>query len=1071
MKIQSQKKERGYILLISLMMIVLITGLIFQFFSFSSIRQKKSGLLVSQMKIEQESKRVVNRLIASLLVEIQENSGRSSDGENPVYSFKNNALPLRWIQKNPIDYSKSTESELPFRSSPLDPRIWSKSGLLNSTPNSPEWRMIDNAPESHSATRYAYVLYNVGQLINLNTLRKHPTSSLELNTKKGLYNFNFSSNSLLGALNLDKLYSWMNPHAIQFNEANHDPVYGEWIPAEKTEFLSRGDLLNYLKTVQNAQEASPYLTHTHWSSNQIKISPSSTRPRVAQSKLTYSFNLNVEPSTRLSPSGPYGSDAYSQDDKINPDFMKYYRKGITFQKFNLWYLSLLEEKSLKREKIYQKFGLTPKEPGVWIYNHGDASRIKTLDEVIAENREPDFFELLKSAIHVGALGRAGSPTEALNSNAVLPAYQNDPLVDLQILKIGANLIDSWDADSYPTEIAFNGKPAFNGKSTPIYGDENLAKIYRVFANNYVSIDFYRGAAVAAGWPGKFAYMTQVAVWNPFNPVNSGKNPIEYVIYADSNNYSMGMKGYYKNTNADWTAALSDGPNLFDTMVYRQQNSALQFTDKRPSLIQQPVLLTRKNECAYLNLTTTNATVQEMSEYLGNVQIGLTSSALDRIRGSIHTNLNDFSGLFGLDSPSEEFGIDIQMGYKHPQRGFVLFDHSPLFTSNSINNIGYNSLGTQFSMFTIFPFPLTGPLNYVVMRNSFFDSKFSSRIDPRSDRFGWITGRGSEFFKQGLIPFMDYSTLKMHTFFPDFTTKQGQDVMYDNSSLNYPKFGFNYNGPGPLEPNWGYLVENSANGIAYYDDPDGVVRRGLCAYEGVTNYSNRSNPMATNNVDARPVVLNRPFQSIAEIGYSGADAPWKNIDLFTPESPHAALLDVFQLNPNMDEEDSQEWVPKAISINTAYPELLSSLIVSCVKTKDRVIPQEESLQIAKAISESVRSSEKNKGPVFQKSEIVGKWIGKGEGYQGYEGISHRLKQAFADPGDFQTKNIHESYLRGITDDISCDTFNLMFDLVIEKGTIGEDKEFRTNDRLHQWVFLTIDPKTNKIVKRRIESLDH
>ncbi|MGC3990870.1 MAG: hypothetical protein QM796_14570 [Chthoniobacteraceae bacterium] len=125
------------------------------------------------------------------------------------------------------------------------------------------------------------------------------------------------------------------------------------------------------------------------------------------------------------------------------------------------------------DNIEKYFGLKWNAGGFWSYDvHAGGSGIKRLDEVQAENREPDFFELLKATISAGALGKSGS------QGGNLPAYgaqfTRDSSIDIQVIQIGANIIDQFDVDGYPTRIQFTP----SGLATKeIRGVENLPYLY------------------------------------------------------------------------------------------------------------------------------------------------------------------------------------------------------------------------------------------------------------------------------------------------------------------------------------------------------------------------------------------------------------------------------------------------------------------------------------------------------------------------------------------------------------------------------------------------------------------
>ena len=125
-------------------------------------------------------------------------------------------------------------------------------------------------------------------------------------------------------------------------------------------------------------------------------------------------------------------------------------------------------------------GTTPPTLDHWNYVGPSGSTvqasIETLSQVAAEatSREPNFFELLKAAIHSDSLGgwygstASGANTATFVGNSDLA----DNLLDLQILRIGANIIDQANTDDYPRIIAYN--PA--GTVLYAYGIEDLPYI-------------------------------------------------------------------------------------------------------------------------------------------------------------------------------------------------------------------------------------------------------------------------------------------------------------------------------------------------------------------------------------------------------------------------------------------------------------------------------------------------------------------------------------------------------------------------------------------------------------------
>lgn len=113
--------------------------------------------------------------------------------------------------------------------------------------------------------------------------------------------------------------------------------------------------------------------------------------------------------------------------------------------------------------------LNPPYAQNWRYVATHNGRIARLSEIAAgqvsfdgEPRyEPNFFEILQAVIKNGALGRFGGNGMTTNT---LDRWQNH-----QVMQIGANIIDQYDADDIPTTIRFQ----FGEGTNEVYGVENL----------------------------------------------------------------------------------------------------------------------------------------------------------------------------------------------------------------------------------------------------------------------------------------------------------------------------------------------------------------------------------------------------------------------------------------------------------------------------------------------------------------------------------------------------------------------------------------------------------------------
>src|SRR6476659_3194143 len=119
-----------------------------------------------------------------------------------------------------------------------------------------------------------------------------------------------------------------------------------------------------------------------------------------------------------------------------------------------------------------------------------ASVIKRLDTVASENREPDFFELLRATILDGSVGQntavPGTSTTGVTGGATVFPDVHMSNKDLHVLSIGAAIIDQADPDSIPTRIQFKPPAATGTNWWTAYGVESLPYITQIYPITGVS---------------------------------------------------------------------------------------------------------------------------------------------------------------------------------------------------------------------------------------------------------------------------------------------------------------------------------------------------------------------------------------------------------------------------------------------------------------------------------------------------------------------------------------------------------------------------------------------------------
>src|SRR5205823_9664573 len=88
------------------------------------------------------------------------------------------------------------------------------------------------------------------------------------------------------------------------------------------------------------------------------------------------------------------------------------------------------------------------------------------------------------------------------------------------------------------------------------------------------------------------------------------------------------------------------------------------------------------------------------------------------------------------------------------------------------------------------------------------------------------------------------------------------------------------------------------------------------------------PYYTSSTSYRPIMLNRPLRSVAELGYAFRELPWKTLDFFSDKSADAGLLDIFTINdgvpvldgsnpPNIISMSPPIMIAGKLNVNSAY----------------------------------------------------------------------------------------------------------------------------------------------------------
>lgn len=834
----------------------------------------------------------------------------------------------------------------------------------------------------------------------------------------------------------------------------------------------------------------------------------------------------------------YRGPSASLDQANDPVLQQYLAHGIP--------ASLLSQGT--PENIRKYFGLTwtagPGAGGLggyWTYDHGLPNTVGTLEAVRDANREPDFFELLKAGIHVGAIARASTGIHAnLDTLTVQDVAKEASRVDNHILQIGANILDQFGPENFPTRIVFDDgtrRRAFFGKvDLPYwYGYTTIGVLVRRAAPATAD-----GLPVVPAQdlsdPGLGAALLTPFIWNPHTAsspgVAPGLTPSQLRICVSNFSlpaaetmttspgsfwlrtfpkYRYGYTNPVNNSNetknisqnlvlSPWLLGTRDDPGGVLTMPAEgtNGNTALYF-NHTPSLYREPTPLLRPGFPAGSHLQTDGGNAMGLSSPLTAGRAAGDASWADGIpeHGTGQRYLGFYLGKFPQrwnaapaigtvpdGTPGQvtytvnalghqpSLGFTVSMEFKS---GDVWIPYHQFTWGVSILN-GENGIALDYDPGSASPYKksvmdnwsTTASVDSQIPGQAKFERVAAFAWDPRSHRW-------SQNGTMSLGAFLDEDKSMTASFRPD-------------GGVGVNTHGFLPGGAG--KDMWLLRAESTGNG--YRTDADGTIRRAMGAYVpasgSVTGGASTpvGLPMATAhgmpaNASNRPLILHRPFRSVAELGYVFSDAPWKNIDFFTPESGFSALLDVFCIQPD-DREDA--FAAGKVDLNTRQQPVLQALLAGAYRDElgtSGPLTAAETEALAAALIAHTTSTADGKGPLANLAELVGRYgatfnngVTPTGGSNRYDGFSKDLASHYEGTATSPNKLVQrfrEASIRAFTSAGQAGTWNFMIDVIAQNGRYplsasGFDAFLVEGERRY-WVHVAIDRQSNQIIDQQIE----
>ncbi len=1035
-------RSRGFSLLLVLACVAVLSAILVAFLVAQRDERASSSSYSQSIKADELAMGGVDLVLQNLRQEI-EDTNRSTvvanvDGPN-VYLPKTNffVIPERmasgavasastnllkisssvvaFYTNGPVLAAASSTAASSANGRALDKSRWNRpqlidAGALNDFVH-PDWILItrsgrtnawgtalrDRQSDRAAIGRIAFAIYDIGGLFDVAAGGYPDALSGLVNVRqKGLLAYADMAQIPFVA-NADAFIKWRNAYAASTPAEYTNYAYGFGatngflkINTGDRGFVSRQDLIQYAKANPSVvgTNALPYLTTFTREFN----APSDSPPTPTASSIDYTILAQNSGATNV--------NFACIRDSTGQLLMK--------KRFPLPRINLLTDAAINSAEIEKYFGLK-RAADNYSYEYIEAP-IKTLSAVAAAGREPNFFELLQAAILRGSLGLSSNP----GSQPLFLGAYFDASIMRQVLAIGANIIDQYDADSMPTIIHIPGDTT----STPIAGVENIPSINEMFVTVYRPTEAEGGSVSRE----KLVARMSFEVWNPHQNASSipANGPSSFRIVARDG--ALRLLAYdppfFVAPSVTSSPAIDFGAAYSEGTVYQ-----IQFQNQ--AAFSEPTVLTTANS---QNPDPRGVINNSSGIFLGSGNV--PDKRLPESTGQHEYSVLQFQGE-GINSLGQ-YCLTIEAQFRDLSGNWQTYQKF----SNGLCNTPSNTPSVAGSPWTTLD--LAHPQLAL------------SRVDPRGSR--WTASR----INTGSMPFLDVGT-------PGTTVRPGAStgLFAGENGLGGP----NAAAPFAFWPagtrGWG---DGSYIGMISDNDPSSEASAAstrVAGYKDLDNVPRHADgntaqgvlPMAAGRTSDRPLILNRPFRSVAEMGYAFRDLPWKTLDFARGDSADAGLLDVFTAYDDVDVPKSV--VAGKINLNTRRPEVLAAML-SGAGVREREdgenIPSASALDLAKDLVEVTTSA-----PLANKADLVRVFAAK--------------KGTLFNENYLARKTEREATMRALADVGQTRTWNLLIDVVAQAGkyapsAAGPD-QFHVEGERRYWMQIAIDRYTGEIVDSQLE----
>lgn len=887
--------------------------------------------------------------------------------------------------------------------------------------------------------RYAYVIYDEGALLDVN-VAGYPASAVGTPQVGGKSFLAYADLSRLPGFSpsvIEGLVAWRNKGGLQslgdyasLVNAGAGKGFLRALPNDNP-MLSRQDLIEYFDEAVGDVAPVPYLTTFSRSLNApsvVPATPSASNPIIANIRATAAATIQH----------------YRQDGSTEPYQLK---KGepLVQRRFPLARLAWLTENGPATpalvDAIRQCFGLVWDQTALqWNYVETSVTLpapevIKTLDQVAAESREPNFFEMLKATIVNGSLGTQPGANPGFNA-AGDPNGNEGPtgryfevyssVADAQVFQIGANIIDQADADSFPTRIfcnIFGGARPEDALYNSVFGVENLPYLHRLQQITFATEPGTAGPPVVNG---KMGAWLQPELWNPHqapHPTNtSGARPKEFRIRT------------YGRSRMMWV---------------QQQSSTLFKTGYGPNLIYSDTSGPSADfnyGCLYFSDDSAASAYREQPQMLTTALVNTAlTNAKCLFKPADYPHITDSTNPFaGIYTGEVLYTPKANLNYANGNIKDVKPKTLQSTSTEATFVIECKDAGGNWRPYTqIARFQMTDPNNIAVgstadgmmIVGGTTPKSFYLHVDPRTDRFSvaedYPNAANGSF---GLNRTIQPDAAKTHSVFKFWPRRNA---------------GFTYS-TATTQRQIGSWQENLAT--TFYADRDGQVRPADGSRRDASGSDGDLTFHGGSTAPRRPVILDRPFRSVGELGYVFRDQPFKSLDFWSAKSADAALLDIFTI------EDEGAVTAGQINPSAVSPKVLEAVLAGASKSVLDPVPSvnAEAAALSTAINTFVKAA-----PLLNRAELVTQ-------------LASTIQNALPATMDKANKAYAEAPVRALAPVTNTRTWNLLIDVIAQSGRFSGraatlDK-FSVDGERRYWLHIAIDRYTGKVIDQQLEPVN-